>query len=423
MRILIDGQYMALLDGQGPGTYARNLARVLTGAGHEVRALYGRAMPAASDPLLREALFFDVYRARRTFSIDAAAALRSLLPHKGATIPVTDKVIKDHIADTLPDVAGYENINRLFLMGEMRALYLRGMVSITPAEPVEIAHWTAPVPIRAKGAKNVYTVHDLTALKAPYATESSKVFTQRTMRLLKRHADHFIAVSEATKADMVELFDIEESRITVTHQSVKLAPTGSEDDPEQNLIDLDAVSPDIGLKPRGYFLTLAALDPRKNLDRIIEAYLQADVSQPLVLAGKFFLKAKSTHRMLEQAEGRVFFLDYIQPHQATVLLRHARALVFPTLHEGFGLPVLEAMTAGAPVITANLGGAAEVAGDAALLVDPADGAAIREAIREMAAEDAALEDWVTKGAARAGEFADDLILPRIETAYQRALSA
>ena len=129
--------------------------------------------------------------------------------------------------------------------------------------------------------------------------------------------------------------------------------------------------------------------------------------------------------MISGATDRIVYLDYVPFSMLVTLMRSARALVFASLYEGFGLPVLEAFQCGAPVITANASSTAEVAGDAALLVDPYDIRQIRDAFRALAAEDAAdlRREMSEKGRRRAEAFSQDRIAARLEDCYAAVMQA
>ncbi|MGH7109038.1 MAG: glycosyltransferase family 4 protein, partial [Stellaceae bacterium] len=161
-------------------------------------------------------------------------------------------------------------------------------------------------------------------------------------------------------------------------------------------------------------LFYGALEPKKNLARLIEAYLASGVAVPLVvvLGGGWhnetetrLLAAHSANAAgAESGRPRIRRLDYLGFSTLVTLIRGARAVVFPSLYEGFGLPVLEAMALGAPVLASREGALPEIAGDAALLVDPYDGEAIRRAITTIVADADLRAELSRRGRRRADEF-------------------
>jgi len=133
------------------------------------------------------------------------------------------------------------------------------------------------------------------------------------------------------------------------------------------------------LEAGGYFLAVGAIEPKKNVGRLIEAYLAADAQRPLVIAGPRAWRADGGLRLLEGGHGAqlkgaecIRRIDYLPRDHLMTLVRGARAVLFPALGEGFGLPLLEAMILGTPVIAASAGALPEVSGEAALLIDPYD---------------------------------------------------
>jgi glycosyltransferase involved in cell wall biosynthesis len=219
----------------------------------------------------------------------------------------------------------------------------------------------------------VVTVHDLAVLRHP---EAFPAWHRHSGRLALRHgvsrADAVVAVSAFTRAELVELLRIPEERIRVVHNGVEpvFAPTG------------EAASGD-------YVLAVGTLEPRKNLARTVEAARLAGVELRVVGA---------------RGWGGVEVPGWagrVADEELAALYRGARCLVFPSLYEGFGLPVLEAMACGTPVVTTRGGATEEVAGGAAVLVDPLDAVAIADGI---AAAETRRDELRWLGLERAREF-------------------
>lgn len=217
-------------------------------------------------------------------------------------------------------------------------------------------------------------------------------------------ADHYITISDYVVGDLVEHFGIPAERISPIHLGV--------DDRYFSRID-EARKAEVlhkfGLRP-GFLLFVGTLQPRKNVGRVIDAFEQLPVelqrAAPLVIAGRHGWSAEIEVLRLQAIEARGLgrWLDYVTDEEKQVLLQSAAALVFPSLYEGFGLPVLEAFASGLPVITSNVTSLPEVAGEAALLVDPHNAEEIAEAIR-LVLEDRVLADSLRgRGLARAKLF-------------------
>ncbi len=241
---------------------------------------------------------------------------------------------------------------------------------------------------------SVVTVHDLGYLSYPEAhTPADRRYLDWSTRWNARQAAAVLADSQATKADLVRAYGARANKIHVIY-------LGRDDSLKQvtNPLRLAAVKAKYDLAHR-YLLYVGTLQPRKNLARMVEAFERlcsrpqmADVQ--LVLAGKQGWLYDALFAQVSRAGlgDRVVFPGYIPDKDLPALLSAATAFVFPSLYEGFGLPVLEAGGCGVPVITSNTSSLPEVAGDAALLVDPHDVDAIAEAMyrivtdRELAAE-------------------------------------
>jgi glycosyltransferase involved in cell wall biosynthesis len=172
-----------------------------------------------------------------------------------------------------------------------------------------------------------------------------------------------------------------------------------------------------------YFLYLGTLHPRKNLARIIDAFANLDSSARLVLAGKQGWLYADLYRQVRRLglEGRVVFPGYIADGDKAALLSGAVAFVFPSLYEGFGLPVLEAQACGCAVITSTTSSLPEVAGDAALTVDPQDTQAISAAMRRILCDTSLRETLIARGTANVRRFSWDASARDVLSAIERCV--
>lgn len=233
---------------------------------------------------------------------------------------------------------------------------------------------TLPV-IKKPGLKTVLTIHDL---GAEYLPQLHQLKQRLYLNLMTRHqiqsATHLIAVSQATKDDLVKKVGINPKKITVIHE-------GFNSDLAKPLkrSEIDRVLKDYDIDFKDYFLFVGTIQPRKNLSNLIIAYSNylktvdsASGAPKLVLAGGKGWLSEEIYQLPKQLgiEARVKFLGYIPDHDLSALYSGAQAFLFPSLFEGFGLPILEAMSSGTPVLTSNLSSMPEVAGQAAILVDP-----------------------------------------------------
>jgi glycosyltransferase involved in cell wall biosynthesis len=223
-----------------------------------------------------------------------------------------------------------------------------------------------------------------------------------TTRWSTRVAKGVIAISEATRRDLIARYDVPAERIQVIHHGVdhSMHPASRE-----SIIELQHR---LGL-PEAYVLVVGTIQPRKNLERLVEAMssvANAGLPHQLVIAGKrgWLATDVEAHIAKSPAANRVHYLGYVAASELPTLYSGAAAFCFPSLYEGFGLPVLEAMACGTPVVTANTSALPEVAGDAALLVDPADIASIGAALVRVLTDDSLRRDLTARGLARAAQF-------------------
>ena len=295
----------------------------------------------------------------------------------------------------------------------------------------DLAHWTYPIPLRVKKRPNIYTLHDVVPLRLPYTTLDHKRRYLRLLKQLDKTAAHFVTVSENSKRDLVDLVGISPDRITNTYQSVSI-PAKYRDKPEDQVArEVEGLT---GFDYKGYFLFWGSLEPKKNIGRMIEAYLSSKVDTPLVIVGAQAWKAEQELKLLGEtdtayaslerrrgARKRVIQLPYAPFPLLVSLIRGARAAMFPSLYEGFGLPALEAMLLGTPVICSNTSSLPEVAGDAAVMVDPYDTQSITKAIRAMDADTDMREDFAARGKERAKLFSPEIYRDRLKDVYDRHL--
>jgi glycosyltransferase involved in cell wall biosynthesis len=252
------------------------------------------------------------------------------------------------------------------------------------------------------------------------------------LRELCRAADHIVTVSEFSRREIIKFFGIAEDRVTNTYQAANLpaaAQSWTADEVARLLENMFDLAPD------EYFLFVGAIEPKKNLTRLIDAYAASGSQHPLIIVGglgwqyEHELERIADERFLHYdiaghvvtPRRRVRRLAYVSSEHLVALLRGARALLFPSLYEGFGLPVLEAMLLGTPVMTSNVASLPEVAGDAALLVDPLDIDDIARAIRALDHDADLRGELKQRGLKRAEFFAPENYRKRVAELYTRVL--
>jgi glycosyltransferase involved in cell wall biosynthesis len=266
---------------------------------------------------------------------------------------------------------------------------------------------------------SLVTVHDLGYLYFPEAHPwRQRLYLDLSTRWNARVAAYILADSEATKADLVARCGTPPDKIAVAYpgRDETLAPVR---DPAA----IAAVKARYSIAG-DYFLYLGTLQPRKNLARLIAAFAEVVSEAVLVLAGKrgwLYTDLFAQVRRLG-LEGRVLFPGYVPDEDKAGLLSGALAFVFPSLYEGFGLPVLEAQACGCPVITSTTSSLPEVAGDAAFLVDPGDASTITAGMARVAADPALRETLIARGYANVRRFSWSACARSVLDAMERCAS-
>lgn len=426
--VVLDAYNLDLPRGTGVATYARNLSYGLKALGYEVGILHGRRIAGAKDALLREVTFFDEGERPETLQRHLRSvgdALRGVLGQHSVARPVqlSELVVAPEQRRRMATHDSLWNVPDLYPRALRQFADWRRIHSVRLPRPPAVAHWTYPLPIRIPGALNIYTLHDLVPLRLPYTTLDQKKQYLRLARRIAANADHIVTVSECSRRDLINLLGIAPERVSNTYQSVTLPPHLLSK--AQALVEQEVYST-YRLKPRDYFLFVGAVEPKKNIGRLIEAYLASGCEAPLILAGPRAWKAEDELRLYLAQERRlrhrIRVLDYVPLSLLVSLIRSAKALVFPSIYEGFGLPVLEAMLLGTPVLASNTGSIPEIAGDAALLIDPYDVQALAEGIRALDGNAELRQDLVARGRMRATAFAPERVNEHIGAVYTQLLA-
>jgi len=434
--VCIDGFNISLKRGSGVATYGRNLLSCLTALGYETQILYGPQRQLKINALLSEVSLFDASPVPPPFA-RLSETLDWLTPpttRRARRVNQSGVVITRQLAPRAPPVDVRWSIPNVFHRANRAFVTWRGMTPVrlggAGAGGPQIMHWTCPLPMRAPRAANVYTFHDVVPLRLPFATLDNKRRFYRLCERLLRQADHVVSVSETTKQDLIKVFGVPEARITTTYQSVDLAryvDPKSDDDAAREIAGV------FNLDWRGYFLFFGGIEPKKNLPRIIEAYLASGVATPLILVGgqgwldedelrlmhHDLIEIRALRDQVLRREDRIRRYDYLPISLLVSLIRGAKATLFPSLYEGFGLPVLESMQLGAPVLTSTAGSLPEVAGEAALSVDPYDTQAIRRGIEALDADEGLRTDLAARGRAQAVKFSPAAHQQRLADVYAR----
>lgn len=269
------------------------------------------------------------------------------------------------------------------------------------ASPVDVALFNTPIlPFFFRPKKTIVIAHDFAYRFFPADNFRGRI-AEKVLTLYHgfslRRADHIITVSQAAKEDVMKLYAIAPGKITPVHWG---------------FADVCSVEEEPIALPEVFFLFVGVIKERKNVANVIEGFAmfcdrnKGDRHELVVVGSGKGPYAEKVRRIAKERgmDDRVRFVGFVSDAKLSYIYKRASALVFPSIVEGFGFPILEAMSCGLPVITSTTSSLPEVAGDAALLVDPRDTSAIAAAMTRLAKNTSLRKDLIHKGHARAKGF-------------------
>ncbi len=277
--------------------------------------------------------------------------------------------------------------------------------------------------------KKVVTVHDLAFVRYPetVAYRTRKALEMRLGKTVKK-ADHIFVASDFTGRELAELYGVPQEKMTTVYAGVDrdvFKPMEYDECKE--------VLESKGLSDRGYFFYLGTIEPRKNIERMVIAYaemkrrLEAEGKDvpPFVFGGKlgWYYDEILERIKSEGIEDKIILAGYLHDREKACLYARARAFVFPSLYEGFGIPVLEAMACKTPVLTANVSSLPEVTGDKAVLCNPNSTDEIANGLYMLATDTALCEQLSEQGYERSNLFSWDETARKMYGVYEAVVNA
>jgi glycosyltransferase involved in cell wall biosynthesis len=284
----------------------------------------------------------------------------------------------------------------------------------------DIFHATNLVRQPPTRARLTATVYDLTCWLMPETHSAANIRADRSFASTLKRADRLIAISHNTKNDAVRVLNIPPERISVIYPGVAESFFHVEND------SIQTVCARYKLK-RPFMLFTGTIEPRKNLDVLLDAFegLAPSVRQEfdLVIAGPMGWAPASTAVRLRSGASGLHYLGYVPEQDIAPLTAAATVFVYPSLYEGFGFPVAQAMAAGVPAVVSNVSSLPEIAGDAALLVDPRSVSSVREALARLLLSPDLRETLAARGKQRAQEFHWEVCAARSLKFFQEVAGA
>ena len=273
--------------------------------------------------------------------------------------------------------------------------------------------------------RRILTVHDLAFLLYPECADAHlRDYLEHVVPRSAARADFVVADSANTLNDVVCLLGVAPERVAVVPGGVE-----SRFRPEEDHARIEALRHRLGLDRTPFILWLGVLEPRKNVRRLMEAFgllkRREDLPHHLLLVGRRGWLADDIFEFAQRSPFReaIHFTGFVEDEELPTLYSAADLFVFPSLYEGFGLPALEAMACGTPVVAAAAASLPEVVGDAGLLVEPTDVEQLADAMRRLLTDEALRAELCQRGLAQAQRFSWEAAAQRLLDVYQRVAAA
>jgi glycosyltransferase involved in cell wall biosynthesis len=301
-------------------------------------------------------------------------------------------------------------------IGWMQLRAARALEALAP----DVAHFTNGMVPASTAVSTVVTIHDMSLRLYPECHPVRRLLLNRPlMHVAIQRASAIVTVSHSTRRDLLRLHGLAPERVTVVHEAASPAfrPIGDRG-------RLNSIRAKYGLPDR-FVLYVGTIEPRKNLARLIDAFAQArhrGITHDLVCVGPYGWSSRDLVGRIERLglSSHVHFTGYVPFEDLPVIYNLGELFVFPSLYEGFGLPVVEAMASGTPVLTANTSSLVEIAGDGAETVDPTNTEALGAAIYGLLTDEPRRRDLAQRGWQRSRAFSWSQTAKDMLAVYQRA---
>ncbi len=413
INVLIDAYNLQISQGTGIRTYTNNLIKALNQGGVDISLLYGLYNQSDFTRVLES----SVNQSKFANTLNRLQTIWRLINPSPLALPVENISTQmltdfDHAGENVK----FFNASKCYQTSFIKYKLFKKNSHIKLNQKIDIWHRTYPImPILIDGcACNIVTIHDLIPLKLPNSTSYNTKWFYQAVGQTIQESQGIITDSECSKRDILELYDVDPSKVYVIYPAIsnhKFKPT-----PDL----LDYYLQKYQLQQRKYFLSVGMIEPRKNLSRLIDAYLRIDTDFPLVIVGK---KGPLWQQELERINdhSKIKLLEYIDKIDLSYLYSGAYCLIFPSIYEGFGLPLLEAMGFGCPVIASHASCLPEVCGDAAIYINPYDVSSICSQIELLLGDINLREKLIIAGTKRVEFFSMENYSQALTKTYRSIL--
>lgn len=352
-----------------------------------------------------------------TYCTELARHLPQVAPNDDFVLFYNSFKRANEAGPALHALAKAPNLHVQLNLGLKRAIAKAWRWGFPPVEsftgPLDVYHGTNCFSAPTRHARRVVTIHDLTPLLFPqWHTREVRGYANELRRTIHQQ-DLILTISDATKQDLERCLEVPASRIRV----IPLAAAEMFRPPTPE--EIRGVRTRLGLQ-RPYVLHTGTLEPRKNLVRLLEAFSRTTDDHDLVLVGTKGWLSEDIHASIERLKlsERVRITGYVDSADLPAVYAGADVFCYPSMYEGFGLPPLEAMACGTPVITSQVSSLPEVVGDAALLIDPHDVESLSESLNRLLSDQALQKELRQRGLARAKRFSWERTARETASAYR-----